>query len=54
MEEKKRGGRRLKQIVDDLKEESSSWNLKEKALDSTVWRTRFGGGYRPIARQTTE
>jgi hypothetical protein len=23
-------------------------------LDSTLWRTRFGRGYRPVVRQTTE
>jgi hypothetical protein len=44
MEEKKRRGRRHKQILDGPKEESSSWNLKEKALDSTLWRTNFGRG----------
>jgi len=54
MEEKKRRGRRHKQIVDDLKKESISWNMEEKALDCTLWRTRCGRGYEPIARQTTE
>jgi hypothetical protein len=28
--------------------------LKEEALDRTQWRTRFGRGYGPLARQTTE
>jgi hypothetical protein len=28
--------------------------LKEEALDRTVWRTRFGRGYGPVVRQTTE
>jgi hypothetical protein len=28
--------------------------LKEKALDRTQWRTRFGRGYEPVVRQTTE
>jgi hypothetical protein len=28
--------------------------LKEEALDRTQWRTRFGRGYRPVVRQTTE
>jgi hypothetical protein len=28
--------------------------LKEEALDRTLWRTRFGRGYGPIVRQTTE
>jgi hypothetical protein len=26
--------------------------LKEEALDSTVWTTRFGRGYAPVVRQT--
>jgi hypothetical protein len=28
--------------------------LKEKALDCTLWRTRFGRGYGPVVGQTTE
>jgi hypothetical protein len=28
--------------------------LKEEALDCTLWRTRFGRGYGPVVRQTTE
>jgi hypothetical protein len=28
--------------------------LKEEALDRTQWRTRFGRGYGPVVRQTTE
>jgi hypothetical protein len=28
--------------------------LKEEALDHTQWRTRFGSGYGPVVRQTTE
>jgi hypothetical protein len=54
MEENKKRGRRRKQILDGLKEENISWNMKVKALDCTLWRTRFGRGYRLIARQTTE
>jgi hypothetical protein len=37
-------GRRSKQLLDDLKETSEYWTLKEEALDSTLWRTRFGRG----------
>jgi hypothetical protein len=29
-------------------------NLKEEALDRTLWRARFGIGYGPVARQTTQ
>jgi hypothetical protein len=48
-----RRGRRRKQLLDDLKENRGYWKLKEKALDRTVWRTRFGKGYGPVLRQTT-
>jgi hypothetical protein len=47
-------GRRRKQLMDDLKETNRYWKLKEEALDRTLWRTRFGRGYGPVVRQTTE
>jgi hypothetical protein len=47
-----RRGRRRKQLLDDLREKWRYWKLKEEALDRTVWRTRFGSGYRPGVRQT--
>jgi len=47
-----RRGRRLKQLLDDLKETRGYWKLKEEAIDLTVWRTCFGRGYGPV-RQTT-
>jgi hypothetical protein len=47
-------GRRRKQLLDDLKEKKRYWKLKEAALDRTLWRTRFGRGYGPVVRQTTE
>jgi hypothetical protein len=47
-----RGGRRRKQLLNDLKETSRCWNLKAEALDCTLWKTRFGRGYRPVIRQT--
>jgi hypothetical protein len=50
----RRRGRRRKQPVDDLKENRTYWKLKEEALDRTLWRTRFGKGYGPVVRQTTE
>jgi hypothetical protein len=28
------------------------WKLKEEAQDRTLWRTQFGRGYWPVARQT--
>jgi hypothetical protein len=40
--------------MDDLKEKRQYWQLKEEALDRTLWRTRFGRGYGPVVRQTKE
>jgi hypothetical protein len=52
-EGKRRQGRRRKQLHGDVKERKMYWNLKEEALDRTVWRNRFGRGYGPIAKQIT-
>jgi hypothetical protein len=49
-----RGGRRRKELLDDLKEKRRYWKLKEEALDRTMWRTRFGRDYGPVVIQTTE
>jgi hypothetical protein len=49
----RRRGRRRKQLLDDFKEVRRYWNLKEEAQDRTLWRTQFGRGYGPVARQTT-
>jgi hypothetical protein len=49
-----RRGRRRKQLLDDLKKKRRYWKLKEEALDRTLWRTRFGRGYGPVVRQTTD
>jgi hypothetical protein len=54
IEMKGRRGRRRKQLLDDLKEMKRYWKLKEEALDRTLWRARFGRGYGPVVRQTTE
>ena len=43
-----RGGRRCKQLLDDLEEKRRHWNLKRKVLHHTVWETRFGKGYGPV------
>ena len=29
-------------------------HLKEEALDRTMWRNRFGGGFGPVVKQNTE
>jgi hypothetical protein len=49
-------GRRRKreQLLDDLKKTTEYRKLKEKALDRTLWRTRFGRGYGPVVIETTK
>jgi hypothetical protein len=49
-----RRGIRSKQLLGSLKETSGCRKLKEKALDSIVWRTRCGRGYRPVVRLRNE
>jgi hypothetical protein len=51
--ETRRQGTRCKQLLNDLKEARRYWKLKEEAQDRTFWRTQFGKGYGPVARQTT-
>jgi len=43
-----------KHLLDDIKEKRRYWILKEAAMDCTVWGTRFGRGYGPVIRRTTE
>jgi len=50
----KRRGRRCKKLLDDLKDRRGYSHLKEEALDRTMWRNRFGGGFGPVVRQNTE
>jgi hypothetical protein len=47
-------GRRLRKLLDDFKERRGYSHLKEKALDRTMWRARFGRGFAPVVRQTTK
>jgi len=49
-----RQGRRRKKLLDDRKERRGYSHLKEKALDRTMWRARFGRGFGPVGRQTTK
>jgi hypothetical protein len=46
--------RRLRNLLDDLKESRGYSHLKEEALDRTVWRDRFGRGFGPVVRQTAK
>ena len=54
MDVTRRRGRRRKKLLDDLKDRRGCSHLKEEALDRTMWRNRFGGGFGPVVRQTTE
>jgi len=49
-----RRGRRRRKLLDELKERRGYSHLKEEALYRTVWRARFGKGFGPVIRQTTE
>jgi hypothetical protein len=46
--------RRRRKLLDDLKERRGYSHLKEEALDHTMWRACFGGGFGPVVRQTTK
>jgi len=50
----RRQRRRRTKLLDDLKERRGYSHLKEKALDRTIWRARFGRGFGPVVRQTTK
>jgi len=54
MEVKIRRGRRRKKLLDDLKDRRGYSHLKKVALDHTMWRNSFGGGFGTVVRQTTE
>jgi len=49
-----RRGRICKQLLDDLKEVTRYWKLKDETLSRTLWGKRFGRGYGPVVRQTAE
>jgi hypothetical protein len=46
--------RRCRKLLVDLKDRRGCSHLKEEALDRTMWRNRFGGGFEPVVRQNTE
>jgi hypothetical protein len=48
-----RWGKRQKQLLDDRMEKRRYWNLKEEAVDHTLWWACFGRAYGPVARQAT-
>ena len=43
-----RGGRRRKQLLDDLEENRGCWKLKEEALNRPLWKAHFGRVYGPV------
>jgi hypothetical protein len=49
-ERRKRSCKQL--LLDNLKETTRHWKLKEEEVDRTFWRTGFGRGYGPVVRQT--
>ena len=54
MDVTRRRGRRRKKLLDDPKDRRGYSHLKEEVLDRTVLRNRFGRGFGPVVRQTTE
>ena len=44
----RRRRRRRKKLLDDLKDRRGHCQLKEEALDRTMWRNRFGRGFGPV------
>ena len=44
----RRRGRRRKKLLDGLKDRRGYCQLKEEALDCTMWRNRFGRGFGPV------
>ena len=49
-----RRGRRLKKLLDELKEIREYSHLKDQALYQTMWWNRFGGSFEPIVRHTNK
>ena len=50
----RRWGRWRKKLLDDLKDRRRYCQLKEEALDRTMWRNRFGRGFGPVVWQITD
>jgi hypothetical protein len=47
-------GRRCRKLLDDFKGRRGYCNLKEEALDHTMWRAHFGRASGPVISHTTE
>ena len=48
IEVRRRRGRRHKKLLDNLKDRRGYCQLKEEALDRTMWRNRFGRDLGPV------
>ena len=48
IEVKRRRGRRREKLLDDIKDRRGYCQLKEEALDRTMWRNRFGRDFGPV------
>ena len=48
LEVTRRRRRRGEKLLDDLKDRRGYCQLKEEALDCTMWRNRFGRGFGPV------
>ena len=44
----RRRGRKRKKLLDDLKDRRGYCQLKEEALDRTMWRNLLGRGFGPV------
>jgi len=47
-------GRRLMELLDDLKVKRRYCKFKEESLERTLWRTGFGRGCGPVVRQAED
>jgi len=44
----------VKKLRNDVKEKKGYCKLKKETLHRPLWRTRFGGSFGRVVRQTTE
>ena len=49
-----RRGTKRRKLLNDFKGRRGYSNLKEEALDHTMWRTRFGRSFGPAVRKTSK
>ena len=50
----RRRGKRCKKLLDDIKDRRGYCQLKEEALDHTMWKNHFGRGFGPVVWQITD